>query len=200
LLRRVHEGKGVRFHLGTSPTAIHADRVDLASGGPLPCDFVVLGVGVRPRVALAEKAGLRVNGGVVVDASLRTSADGVWAAGDVARYDGTRRIEHWVTSERAGQHAAREMLRGATAKAPFRAVPFFWSAHYDMTIRYVGHLSAPAESVEVHGSLDRLDAAVLYRTKTSRAVATVNRDAMSLEVAAAMERGDLDAVDRIVRG
>jgi NADPH-dependent 2,4-dienoyl-CoA reductase/sulfur reductase-like enzyme/nitrite reductase/ring-hydroxylating ferredoxin subunit len=200
-LKGVHEAKGVHFHLGTTPTAIHEDRVELASGTSLPAGLVVLGVGVKPRAALAEKAGLKVDGGVVVDASLRTSADGVWAAGDVARYDGTQRIEHWVTSERAGQHAAREMLRpSSSAPKEFRTVPFFWSAHYDLTIAYVGHLTGAPDAIEVHGSLERRDAAVLYRAKGSRAVATLNRDALSLAVEEAMAKGDLDAVDRLVRG
>jgi NADPH-dependent 2,4-dienoyl-CoA reductase/sulfur reductase-like enzyme/nitrite reductase/ring-hydroxylating ferredoxin subunit len=200
-VRRVHEGKGARFHLGTSPKAIWEAAVELATGASLPCDLVVLGVGVKPRTALAEKAGLEVAGGVVVDASLKTSAADVWAAGDVARYDRTKRIEHWVTSERAGQHAAREMLRApGSSPVPFRSVPFFWSVHHDVSISYIGHISGAAEATEIHGSLDGRDAAILYRLKDERAVATINRDAMGLAVEEAMGRGDLAAIERIVRG
>src|SRR5690606_16445261 len=120
-------------------------------------------------------------------------------AGDVARYPDPRlnervRIEHWVVAERQGQAAARSMLgRGA----PYRDVPFFWSAHYDVIIGYVGH--APSwDAVEVSGSLEANDAAVLYRRGgVTVAVATIGRDRVSLEVEAAMERGDLEAVTRI---
>jgi 3-phenylpropionate/trans-cinnamate dioxygenase ferredoxin reductase subunit len=198
-LKGVHEGKGVKFHLGASPKRILADKVELEGGRALPCDFVVLGVGVKPRVALAKEAGLGIDGGVVVDESLKTSAPDVWAAGDVARYDGKKRIEHWVTSERAGQHAAREMLRAPGAKAaPFRSVPFFWSMHHDVRLRYMGHIEGAPESIQVFGSLEGRDAAVLYKTKTNRAVATINRDAVGLAVEEALENGDLAAVDRLV--
>jgi NADPH-dependent 2,4-dienoyl-CoA reductase/sulfur reductase-like enzyme/nitrite reductase/ring-hydroxylating ferredoxin subunit len=200
-VKSLHEKKGVVFHLGRTPKAIREDEVELDDGVILGADLVVLGVGVKPRVALAEAAGLTIDNGVVVDDQLRTSAAGVWAAGDVARCPDPRlgqniRVEHWVVAERQGQHVARSML-GATA--PYADVPFFWSAHYDLQISYVGH-APKVDAVEVHGSLSKSDAVVVYRYQGKiAAVATLNRDSVGLEVEAAMERGDTEAVERAVK-
>ncbi|MDB4933726.1 MAG: Ferredoxin reductase [Labilithrix sp.] len=201
-VKKLHERKGVKFHLGTTPKTIRETTVELANGTFLDGDLVVLGVGVKPRVALAEAAGLKVENGVVVDERLRTSASGIWAAGDIARYPDPRlgelvRIEHWVVAERQGQHAARAML-GATT--PYRDTPFFWSAHYDVQISYVGN-GTGYDAVEVMGALELNDAAVVYRRRGKViAVATVNRDGVSLGVDAALERGDFEAVEAALRG
>ena len=97
-VQQLHEGHGVRFHLEASPRAIRPDGVELEDGRMLAADLVVLGVGVRPRTALAEKAGLRVADGIVVDDFLRSSAPRIWAAGDCARYPvGFRMVgEQWA--------------------------------------------------------------------------------------------------------
>jgi NADPH-dependent 2,4-dienoyl-CoA reductase/sulfur reductase-like enzyme len=151
--------------------------------------MVVAGVGVRPRVGLAERAGLRVDGGIVVDSRLRTSAAGIWAAGDVASWPDPRlgrhvRVEHWVVAQRMGQHAARNVLG---ADAPFHAAPFFWSQHYDATIAYVGH--APEWDVaELDGNPAELECSVTYRQGNRRlAVASIFRDALSLRTELEME-------------
>lgn len=199
-VQKLHESKGVKFHLGTTPKVIHEKSVQLANGVSLDADLVVVGVGVKPRVALAEAAGLKVDNGVVVDDRLRTSAPGIWAAGDIARYPDPRvgdhvRIEHWVHAERQGQHAARSMLG---SEESYLDTPFFWSAHYDLTISYIGH--APGyDSVEVFGSIDANDAAVAFRKNgKTLAVATLNRDQLSLAVDAAMTRNDLPGVDAVL--
>jgi len=150
----------------------------------------VLGVGVRPRTQVAEAAGLKVDRGVMVDGRLRTSADGVYAAGDVARYPDARtgqpiRVEHWVHAERQGQHVARMILGD---DAPFTDPPFFWSAHQDTTIRYVGHAEAFDPS-GVDGSLERRDAEVRFSSAGRlMALATVGRDLRSLEAGVELER------------
>jgi NADPH-dependent 2,4-dienoyl-CoA reductase/sulfur reductase-like enzyme/nitrite reductase/ring-hydroxylating ferredoxin subunit len=195
-VQSVHETRGVRFLFGVKPAEIVDGGVRLDNGETLPADLVVLGTGVRPRTQLAHRAGLRVEDGVVVDAELRASAAGVWAAGDVARYPEPRagtlvRIEHWTLAERHGQAVARSMMgRGA----PFSDVPFFWSMHDDVGINVVGH--APRfDRIEVRGSLAARDACVSYWTDGKPlAVATIGRDRVSLEAEALLERGDLDGL------
>ena len=114
---------------------------------------------------------------------------GIFAAGDVARWPdphtGERiRVEHFVVAERQGQVAARNMLG---QRDPFDAVPFFWSQHYDVTIRYVGHAER-WDSVKIDGSLDRRAATVAFILGgTKRAVATVSRDRACLEAELALE-------------
>ncbi|HEY7903515.1 MAG TPA: FAD-dependent oxidoreductase, partial [Casimicrobiaceae bacterium] len=189
-VRAVHEANGVAFHLGASLSRMDGDRAILSDGTALRVDFVVLGVGVRPSVALAERAGLAVDRGVVVDARLQTSKAGIFAAGDIARWPdphtGDRiRVEHWVVAERQGQVAARNMLGERVA---FDAVPFFWSQHFDAVIHYVGHAER-FDDVAIDGSLDARNATIRFvRAGRTLAVATVGRDFESLRAEAAMER------------
>ena len=200
-VQQLHEEHGVRFHLSTNPRAIHSRAVELDDGRMLAADLVVLGVGVRPRIGLAERAGLTVVDGIVVDTFLRTSAPAIWAAGDAARYPELRlrtpvRIEHWVLAQRQGQAVARDMLG---LGAPFRDVPFFWSQHYDVTLAYVGHATAEAV-IEVNGSLADRDATVVYRRDgRALAVVTIGRERQSLAIEAALEREDNGAVEALLR-
>ena len=196
-VRGIHEAKGVRFSLGRKPTAITAEHVVLDDGSKLPATLVVMGVGVKPRTELAAAAGLRVDRGVIVDEELR-AAPGIWAAGDIARYPWAGdlvRIEHFQVAVRHGQAVARSMLGRGTSPA----VPFFWSQHHDVTLRYVGHAER-FETPEVKGSLSAGDAHVVYRTDgVIRAVMTVGRDRLALQVEAAMERGARAELEALVK-
>lgn len=180
-IRRLHETHGVVFHIRASLAAIGAQTVTLSDGVELAADLVVIGVGVRPRTGLAEVAGLAVDHGILVNEQLETATPGIFAAGDVARWqtdDETSRVEHWVVAERQGQVVAENMLG---ANMAFQDTPFFWSAHYDVTIRYVGH-GEGWETVEVDGDIAARDCAVSYRKgERTLAVATIGRDLTSLE-------------------
>jgi NADPH-dependent 2,4-dienoyl-CoA reductase/sulfur reductase-like enzyme/nitrite reductase/ring-hydroxylating ferredoxin subunit len=190
-VQSLHESRGVRFHLGQTVTSIDGRAVNLSSGGGmLDADFIVVGVGVTPATALAEAAGLALDKGIAVDEYLETSAPGVYAAGDVARWPdphtGERiRIEHWVVAERQGQVAARNMLGH---RERFDAVPFFWSQHYDIAIRYVGY-AKDWDRVQVDGSFDDRNVLVTYSRDGRRlAVATVSRDRDCLVAETELER------------
>jgi len=181
-IRDFHESHGVVFHLGRKPQRIERDAVVLDDGTRLASDLVVMGVGVRPRLELAEQAGLAIDRGVSVNEYLETSVPGIWAAGDIARWpdvhSGERiRVEHWVVAQRQGQTAARNMLG---ARERFAQVPFFWSAHYDVSINYVGHAERWTRE-DVSGDAAKHDVAVrLMLDGKLGALATLFRDEESL--------------------
>ena len=190
LVQAIHEEHGVVFHLRNTASGLDGKRMTLSDGSALEADLIVAGVGVRPRLGLAEAAGLRIDRGVVVDAFLETSAPGIFAAGDIARWPDRLtgeaiRVEHWVVAERQGQAAALNMLG---EREPFDAIPFFWSQHYDVPINYVGHAESWDE-LAVEGDIANKDGLVrMRRAGRTLAVASVFRDSESLEAEVSLER------------
>jgi len=189
-IRALHEEHGVEFRLQDTVAGIEGRRATLKSGGTVEADIVVVGVGVRPRLALAEQIGLTLDRGVAVNQFFETSAPGIYAAGDVARwpdrYSGAAiRVEHWVVAERQGQAAALNML-GQNER--FDSVPFFWSQHYDVPINYVGH-AEQWDEIAIDGDVAAKDCLLRYKRQGRvLAVASIFRDVASLQAELAMEQ------------
>jgi 3-phenylpropionate/trans-cinnamate dioxygenase ferredoxin reductase subunit len=141
----IHRDHGVELHTGARLEAFEGagrvERVRLAGGAALDCDFVVVGVGVEPRTELAERAGLAVGDGILVSKRLETSVEGVFAAGDVANayhpfYERKLRVEHWANALNQPATAARAMLG---KPASYERLPYFFSDQYDVGMEYTGY-------------------------------------------------------------
>jgi NADPH-dependent 2,4-dienoyl-CoA reductase/sulfur reductase-like enzyme/nitrite reductase/ring-hydroxylating ferredoxin subunit len=190
-IRSLHEKNGVVFHLEDVAVAIREKRVRLRSGAELQADFVVVGIGVRPRTALAQNAALAIDHGVLVNEYLETSVPGIFAAGDIARWPDRHtgsniRVEHWVVAEQQGQIAALNLL-GQRAK--FTAVPFFWSQHYDVPINYVGHADRWDE-LAIDGDIFERNCLLRYKREGRvLAVASIYRDLENLKAEHELELG-----------
>jgi 3-phenylpropionate/trans-cinnamate dioxygenase ferredoxin reductase subunit len=144
IYRDIHREHGVRMLLGTGVEAFEGatavERVRTTDGHELDCDFVVVGVGVQPRTALAAQAGLAVDNGILVDEHLQTGTPGVFAAGDAANahhpfYGERIRVEHWANALHQGPIAARAMLGEADV---YDRLPYFFSDQYDVGMEYAG--------------------------------------------------------------
>ncbi|WP_241502190.1 NAD(P)/FAD-dependent oxidoreductase [Hymenobacter glacialis] len=200
MVHRRHQEKGIHFHLPQTATSIEAEAVVLKNGERLPADLVVVGIGVRPRLALAEAAGLTMDKGVLVNEFLQTSSPGIYAAGDIARWPDAHtgasiRVEHWVVAQRQGQTAARNMLGH---QEQFDAVPFFWSKHYNVSVRYVGH-AEKWDELTTHGPLAERQGNVAFRQNDKTlAVASVQRDVDNLKAEVALEANDEAALAKLL--
>jgi 3-phenylpropionate/trans-cinnamate dioxygenase ferredoxin reductase subunit len=146
--RDIHLDHGVRMRLGTGVEAFEGagavERVRTSAGETIDCDFVVVGIGARPRTELATHAGIATGDGILVDEQLRTDATEVFAAGDVASvqhpfYGERIRVEHWDTAREQGPVAARNMLGRGVA---YERLPYFFSDQYETGMEYTGHARA----------------------------------------------------------
>ena len=182
LYARIHRDHGVDLRLGEGVEEVTIDGVIGTSGTLYPADLVVVGVGIEPNVELALDAGIACDNGIAVDAFCRTSAEKVFAAGDVANTAGSR-VEHFQNAQNQGVAAARNMLGRGEA---FAEVPWFWSDQYDVNLQTLGHPSASNERI-TRGSLDDLDF-ITFDVLGGRVVAAV-----------AMNRGrDIAAARRLI--
>ncbi|WBO21368.1 FAD-dependent oxidoreductase [Sphingomonas abietis] len=195
-VQSLHEDKGVRFQLGRTIARYDGTVATLDDGSTVEADLLVIGVGVEPRVDLAEKAGIVLateeeGGGIRVDETMATSAETIFAIGDVANYPDPRlghriRVEHWVHAQRQGQYLARRLL-GETNEG-FGDTPFFWSGHYDVSLRYVGHVASPDDR-RVEGAVEQGEFAIFFREDgEEQALLTGKRDIEALDVEAAWDR------------
>jgi NADPH-dependent 2,4-dienoyl-CoA reductase/sulfur reductase-like enzyme len=159
--RDLHEANGVGFRLGASAAEIReesgkATGVATDSGEFLPADTVVIAVGVVPDVALAKAAGLNLDNGILTDASLRTSAPDIYAAGDVANalhpFTGQHhRSEHWANALNGGKVAAKAMLGQDVV---FDTIPYFYTDQFDVSMEYSGFPTLAQEEPVLRGSLE----------------------------------------------
>jgi NADPH-dependent 2,4-dienoyl-CoA reductase/sulfur reductase-like enzyme len=182
------EQRGIEFRLGDGVEEIlggeRVSGVKTRSGEDLPCDFVVVGVGVRPNVALAESAGLPVENGIVVDEQMRTADPDIYAAGDVASYfdptfDLRRQVEHWGHAEYSGQVAGLNMAGQETA---YDLLTYVWSDIFDLHLEFAGDESGHDETV-VRGSLDSNEFIVLtLKDRMLRSYFSVNTPAREFPV------------------
>jgi NADPH-dependent 2,4-dienoyl-CoA reductase/sulfur reductase-like enzyme/nitrite reductase/ring-hydroxylating ferredoxin subunit len=166
-IQKLHEENGVQFRLNQKVTGFEgnetAEQVVLDSGERIPADLVIVGLGIDPATNGFEGMKLHPgNGSVVVDAYLQ-AVEGVFAAGDVARFPDARsdshvRIEHWRLAAQHGRIAARNMLG---QQVPFKGVPFFWTKQFSMNLHYVGHAEA-WEDVIIHGDLEAMEFMAFY--------------------------------------
>ena len=174
----IHRDQGVDLRTGSTVEAIEgsgrAERVRLAGGDTVDCDFVVVGIGVAPRTALAEAAGLEVGDGILVDERLKTSADNVFAAGDVAGhwhpfFEQRLRVEHWHNALEQGPAAARSMI--GTGE-PYDKIPYFFSDQYDVGMEYAGH-ATEWDEVVFRGDVDAREF-IAFWLKDGRVLAGMN--------------------------
>ncbi|GAB2974944.1 FAD-dependent oxidoreductase [Amycolatopsis acidiphila] len=153
----LHSENGVHWRLGTGVSELTGGGVRLSDGTELPADLVLVAVGVAPRVDLAHDAGIDLtdDGGIAVDATLRTGASDIYAVGDIAshfhpRYRRRIRVEHWANAKNQGAHVAGNLLGG---QEPYRNVPYFFSDQYSLGCEYRGLADPDNDELVVRGDL-----------------------------------------------
>jgi 3-phenylpropionate/trans-cinnamate dioxygenase ferredoxin reductase subunit len=186
MFAELHRANGVDFRFGTSAAEFRGTdgrltSVVLSDGTELPADLAVVGVGIRPATELAVDGGLAVDNGILVDANLRTSAEDVYAAGDVVNLNhpllGERvRVEHWANALNGGKYAGRALLGEDVV---YDRVPYFFSDQYDLGMEYSGY-AAPGgyDRVVFRGDPSIVDGkapeVVVFWTKDGRVLAGMN--------------------------
>jgi NADPH-dependent 2,4-dienoyl-CoA reductase/sulfur reductase-like enzyme len=187
VVRDLHAAEGVHWKLGFGVFGVRGeDRVTgvrLDDDSELPADVVVIAVGASPRVELAHAMGLKLadpgsSGGLDVDAGLRTSAEEVYAAGDIAahlhpRYGRRVRVEHWANARDQGEHVAGNLMGGSE---PYTASPYFFSDQYDLSLEFRGVADPFGDELVIRGDLAAREFIAFWlRDGAVRAAMNVNR-------------------------
>lgn len=177
----LHTSQGVDLRTQTQITGIitkngHATGVQLKSGETIPADAIVIGIGVTPVTDLAEAAGIQIDNGVLVDASLRSSDPDVYAVGDIANHDhpvlGHRvRVEHWATALNQPAAAAAALLGHDTE---YTELPYFFTDQYDLGCEYIGHATGSEERVLIRGDLGAREFVAFWVDDDNRIQAAMN--------------------------
>lgn len=177
----IHRRNGVTLHMADRVTALHGDKhveaAELAGGARIPCDLVVVGVGVRPAVELFAESGLKIDNGIVCDEFCRSSDPHVYAAGDVANWwhaglQRRLRVEHYDNAALQGAAAANAMLGQGE---PYSPLPYFWSDQYDTNLQYVGY-PIPWDDLVLRGDTQAPSLTAFYlKDGAVTAAATINR-------------------------
>jgi 3-phenylpropionate/trans-cinnamate dioxygenase ferredoxin reductase component len=181
----LHTANGVDLRLGAKLSEIvteggHASGVRLGDGTTIAADAVVVGIGVAPNDSLAKEAGLDVDNGVLVDASLRTSDPDIFAVGDIANHDHPTldariRVEHWATALNHPATAVAAMLGATGREASYEELPYFFSDQYDLGMEYIGY--APPGSydrVVVRGDVAKREFVAFWLDRDNRIRAAMN--------------------------
>jgi 3-phenylpropionate/trans-cinnamate dioxygenase ferredoxin reductase subunit len=178
----LHSENGVQWRLGSGVAELTGGAggvsgVRLSDGTELPADLVLVAVGVAPRVQLAHVAGLELadDGGVAVDAALRTSADDIYAVGDIAshfhpRYGKRVRVEHWANAKNQGAHVAANLLG---EQEPYLNAPYFFSDQYTLGCEYRGLANPDTDRLVVRGDLGKREF-VAFWLRDGRVQAAMN--------------------------
>lgn len=161
-----HEEKGVEFKLGRGVKQFHGDqgvdKVELDDKDVIDTDFVLIGIGVKPATSFINGVNKGEDGSILVSEHL-LAAEGVYAAGDIARYPDPRthesiRIEHWRLAQQHGRIAAHNMLG---KEIPFKSVPFFWTRQHQYGLQYIGHVK-DWDEVYIDGEVNEGDFTAYY--------------------------------------
>ncbi|MEU6179802.1 NAD(P)/FAD-dependent oxidoreductase [Streptomyces coeruleorubidus] len=168
MLSQAHLDHGVELRTGVTVAEVTDGGVRLADGEPVEADEVLVAIGSLPNTEWLAGSGLRVGDGVLCGEYCE-AAPGVYAAGDVARWDNplfgtSMRIEHRTNAAEQGMAAARNLLAASDARRPFAPVPYFWSDQYDMRVQAYGHLRGHDEVAVVEGDLAERRFVAAYRT------------------------------------
>lgn len=203
-VQKWHEKEGIRFHLGRKVEHIEGEdtvsAVVLDNGERIQADFVLLGLGVKPRTDFLKGVSLEKDGGIKTDKYL-TVTDGLYAAGDIVHYpttDGEQRIEHWKVAGQQGHIAGLNM---AGKEEPYEAVPFFWTNQQGKRINYVGH-ATQLDEIIYEGDPEKGDSflALYIQDGHVKAAAGLKRDQDIIAIRELMQEGRMPSVETVRQG